>query len=654
MCGIAGIVWVDGRPADSRRDVSRMTDAIAHRGPDSTGASSSAVADVGFRRLSIIDLAGGSQPLCNEDGSIECFLNGEIFNYIDLRNDLVARGHQFRTRSDTEVLPHLYEEHGADMFTRLNGMFGICIVDHRRKQVLLARDHFGVKPMYYFVGSKCVVFGSELKAVLASGQFEPELDEASVPAYLALFYCPAPHTLVRHVRKLLPGHCMEAGPSGINGPRAFYPSVKAVPQSTWSPGDAVEAVRSSLKRAVRLQLQSDVPVAISLSGGLDSTALAWAASDGGSDGISAITVSYPDTAATEVNGATELCRRFGIRHQVVSPEVGDVAGDLPLLAWMADEPVADPALYSQWCIARCAARHVKVLLSGAGGDELFGGYGSYFLSRKRQVYSRLPGYARGLLRPVCRAMGLGRDEVAALDVYQSRRLMYHIFCMSSLDWAECEALRASVPGARPPFAQFEAAYDRHARFDAENQQMLIDLHTYLPDQVLPMLDRATMAASIEGRVPFLDVPLAECVFSMPASIKLGRPHAPKKLLKECLRPYVPAMLLNSAKIGMPSPIQAFIRSAGAEWLSGILLHRKARLPGLVGESTIRSWLARPLRHWRVIYSALLLEVWHRLFIAHRIFHRPGATCADLMEVPAGLRPARTGADLRGSCVSTVG
>lgn len=625
MCGIAGIVWNNDRPIDADAAVSRMERAIVHRGPDSDGRVSTQFADVGFRRLSIIDLAGGTQPLKNEDGTIECLLNGEIFNYLELREELIRRGHQLRTRSDTEVLPHLYEDHGAEMFGRLNGMFSICVVDHRKGEVLIARDHFGVKQMYYAPTPRGVAFGSELKAVLASGLVDPELDRDSILAYLTLFYCPAPHTLMRGVRKMAPGTFLRIGPRGTISEANYYSIEPKCISNGHAPPNPETAVLDMLQDAVRLQLQADVPVALSLSGGVDSMALLCVASRLHDANFSAITVSYPDTSPDEVSGARELCAKFNVRHRVIEPAAGDFLRELPELAWLADEPIADPALYSKWCIARAASQHVKVLLSGTGGDELFGGYGSYFLTWKRSFYAGLPRFIQSNAAWLCRAAGMSDEEIESLEAYRHSPFARHALCMSSLNRDTQDRIRESLPNSRDAYAGLRAAFEKYSKADPRNQQMLADLHTYLPDQVLPMMDRATMAASIEGRVPFLDVRLVELAFSLTSETKLGSPPAPKRLLRECLRRFIPDHILNRPKRGLPSPVGAFFSGAGAAVAGRLLLSSENHVAALVGRPLVTEWLREPAKNWRVLYSLLLLDVWHKLFIRDQVTERPNTT-----------------------------
>jgi asparagine synthase (glutamine-hydrolysing) len=619
--------------------VDRMLNAIEHRGPDSGGRSSTVFSEVGFRRLSIIDLAGGDQPLVNEDGTVQCFLNGEIYNYVDLRKDLISRGHQFRTASDAEVIPHLYEEYGTDMFRHLNGMFIICLIDIAKHQLVLSRDQFGVKQLYFARTSQGMVFASELKAILASGLVEPEVDKSHLLAYLTLFYCPEPHTLVKGILKLSPGSWMRLEAGKQEEITRFYEVPTSPRLEMIDLEKAAERTRRLLWRSVELQLQADVPVGISLSGGIDSSAIACAAVHHQRSGAApmALTIHWPDTAPDEVNSSRELCKKLHLAHEVLEIPVGNLLSELPLLGWISDEPVADPAIYSQFCIAREAARYVKVLLGGAGGDELFGGYGSYWLAKRYAAYNALPSAIQQRLRPVLAGTWMDDDSLNAIGTYRDSRLAWHSRTKNNLSLGEQALLSDYIPGSQSPFANFAGLFDRYREYDAANQQMIVDFHTYLPEQILPMLDRATMAASIEGRVPFLDGSLVDFAFSLSAKTKMGVPADGKRLLKKAISQDVGKEILERTKAGMPSPFVSFLtQHVGA--LRHILLapdsYVRSILPeGWLREMTSSEQAAR--KRFRVLYAILTLEIWHKLFLRDQSYAKPQMTTADLFEIPSG-------------------
>jgi asparagine synthase (glutamine-hydrolysing) len=638
VCGIAGIYWSKPGPASDAKIVGRMMCAIEHRGPDSEGRFSTEFADVGFRRLSIIDLAGGDQPISNEDGSVQCFLNGEIYNYLELRKDLLALGHTFRTASDTEVLPHMYEEYGTEMFRMLNGMFAICLIDLKKQQLLLARDPFGVKQLYYAGTPQGTVFASEVKAILASGLVKPEVDESSVLPYLTLFYCPEPYTLVKGIRKISPGSWTRLGAEKPIEHERYYEVSTTPQQLDMDLNEAAEQTRRLLWRSVELQLQADVPVGISLSGGIDSSAIACAAVRRQSPGPVpiALTIHWPDTSPEEMASAKELCEHLGMAHEILEIPIGNLLDELPLLAWISDEPVADPATYSQFCISRVAARFVKVLLGGAGGDELFGGYGSYRLSKKYTAYEALPRPIQKGLRPILSGKWMDEDSLDAMMEYRDSRFLWHSRTKSNLTIQEQTLLSDCMPGSRDPFVNFQSLFHRYKKHDPVNQQMIVDFQTYLPEQILTMMDRATMAASIEGRVPFLDGPLVDYAFSLSAKTKMGIPADGKRVLKQAISKDVSKSILIRKKLGMPSPFMSFL-TGHIEAIRQIILSADSYVRSILPEEWLKSMTSNEVAaraNFRVLYAILTLEMWHKLFIRNQTYERPDVNCLDLFEIPS--------------------
>lgn len=618
--------------------VGRMVDAILHRGPDSDGRFSSSFAEVGFRRLSIIDLSGGDQPLSNEDESVQCFLNGEIYNYLDLKKDLIGKGHRFRTASDTEVLPHLYEEYGTGMFEKLNGMFAICLIDRKLREIFLARDRFGVKQMYLATTPDAIVFGSEVKAVLASGLIKPEVDLSNVLSYLTLFYCPEPYTLVKGVHKLPPGSWARLKAGHEVQIQRYYEVPTSCFREKISEEDAANRTRQLLWQSVRDQLQADVPVGISLSGGIDSSALACAAMQQASSKTSplALTIHWPDTPPDEVISARELCEQLQMTHEVLEIPLGNVLDELPLLGWISDEPVADPAIYSQFCIARAAARHVKVLLGGAGGDELFGGYGCYGLSRKFAAYNALPQFLQEGLRPFLLKNWMSDDALNAIQNYSRSRFEWHSHTRSNLGSLQQAALSKLIPNSRNPFANIMDAFERYREYDPANQQMIADFKTYLPEQILTMMDRSTMAASIEGRVPFLDNSLVDFAFSLSDPVKMGTPREAKRVLKQAISKDASQLVLQRKKTGMPSPFVSFL-SEHVGTLRRIIMDPNSFAGSILPGDWLRGMTANPevaRRNFQVLYAILTLELWHKLFMRDQIYSRPLMTIAELYEIPA--------------------
>jgi asparagine synthase (glutamine-hydrolysing) len=633
MCGIAGVYWSGRKPPGIEDVVDRMVKSIHHRGPDSDGRSSSAFAEVGFKRLSIIDLTTGDQPIANEDGSVECFLNGEIYNYRSLRDELTSRGHRLHTSSDTEVLPHLYEELGEGMFARLRGMFVICVIDHRSRSMVLARDQFGVKQLYHARAGDRLVFSSEMKGVLASGLIEPDVDDESLISYLALLYTPEPRTLVKSVMKLAPGSFLRLTPDGRVEEVSYYRLPPEPKRERLAPRDAMVRLVELLDESVRLQLNADVPVGISLSGGVDSSAIACLASLSGDvrSDLTALTISWPDTAPEEVASSRELCRRLGIRQEILKPEGGSFEEDLPLLAWISDEPVADPATYSQYHVAVAAGHRVRVLLGGAGGDELFGGYGHYVLSRRNRAYAALPRSVQHWVHSHIAHRWLDGQGAEALRDYRLSRLPWHLRSVRHLAVQDELELSASLPGSCPSSVNLARLFRANSAYDPANQQMMVDLQSYLPEQILPMMDRATMAASVEGRVPFIDVPLVEFSMVLDGRTKLGWPQLQKRLLKGAIAEWVPRQILHSAKSGMPSHFPTFM-ARHPDVVRKIVLGREAYARTVLPEDWLRARLASVetmSKSYPVLYALVIFEVWHRLFVVERTYDRPQMSLSEL-------------------------
>ncbi len=617
-----------------------MLDAIAHRGPDSRGHSMRPCASVGFVRLAIIDLQHGTQPVSNEDGTIECFLNGEIFNHAELRQELESRGHRMPSRSDAEVLPHLYEEHGDALFEMLNGMFAVCVIDHRKDEVLVARDHFGVKQMYLTETDLGTIFASEMKGLIASDLFEPRLDASAVPAYLSMFYCPEPRTLVEGVRKLAPATFVRIRAGRVVEEHRFHRVPTAPDPWTGSDQEAVAETRRLLEQSVSRQLQADVPVGISLSGGLDSTALAYAASRAGGTQPIAITIGWQGFSEEEVACAKEVCERLGLEHEVLEPSFNDVVDDLVELAWVSDEPIADPALYSQYCVSKAASKSVTVLLSGAGGDELFGGYTSYMPGLRNRMYISMPRPMQRLVEHAGIGHWFGGPLLRCMEAFPDSRCLWHCERMSSLWEPERALLADACVGSLDPFVNIESLFGEYDAYEPVNQQMITDLYTYLPDQILPMLDRATMAASIEGRVPLLDKDLVGFAMRLSGSTKMGSPPIAKKILKEAVRDGIPDSVIDRRKAGMPSPAHGLVQREHDGLLRHALLGPDSVIPTVVPRPWVESLLANQavaVTNFRVIYAMLLLEIWHRLMIRERQTTRPSMSLRDLLQTPSGDR-----------------
>ncbi len=645
MCGIAGYHWFASEaPSDAKEIVERMIGTLHYRGPDSDGVIDAPSVRVRFKRLAIVDLETGEQPVGNETGSVRAFLNGEIYNHHDLRRELEQSGHQFQANGDAEVIPHLFEEHGEEFLHHLNGMFAICLCDVRSGKMLLARDRFGIKPLYYAQTSRGLVFASEMKAILASGLVERTMDEASLLSHLNFFYCPGRHTLVEGVCKLMPGEMLEADAFGNIRIRNWYRLDPERDNDDGAPD--LERLNGLLKDSVRLRMEADVPVGVALSGGLDSSLIAMEAARACGPRVTAFTALCDQSPREELECARAVAERFDMQHVVVPTHTDDFMNEAARMVWHADEPITDPAFYPGQKLSEEAAEVVKVLLLGAGADELFAGYGHYQHSARQRWGSRIPRrWVQAMASRVAKRNPRFAERIRAVNSLRSSRFPLHALAMSNLSGWERAQLVGHCPGSRDPLADLCGCFAEGCEADPLNQQLFADIYTYQAGQVLPMLDRTTMSASIEGRVPFLDHRVAEEAFRIQGKYKLGGRNEAKHLLKRLGAGALPERVLRRAKSGFPSPV--------FHWLTGELAPILNRViegdDFLVGRFLPREWVRdmaatpeRVRKNAAPLYSLLMLSVWHELFIVRGISETPDISLVDLFAVPrqrAGYRRA---------------
>ena len=542
MCGICGIVSLDGASSPDRRVLEEMNATLVHRGPDDEGLIVDGPAGLAMRRLSIIDLPGGHQPITNEDGTVHVVLNGEIYNYRELRERLVRAGHSFATHSDTEVLVHLYEERGDGFLDELRGMFAIALWDSRRRRVVIARDPFGIKPLYWSDAAGELAFASELRALERRPGFRGELDLEALESYLAFNSIPSPLTVYRDVRKLRAGHKLvwEGGAVGVERYARHAPvDAGAVRRET---EDVLAAeLRERLRDSVRAHLVADVPVGVLLSGGIDSSALAALAASESTGRVSTFSIGFEERSFDELERARLVARRYGTNHHelVLRPDAAELLEDV-VAAF--DEPFADSSALPTWLVSRLASEHVKVALSGEGGDELFGGYYTYvadmiaprvgpMAAALRPVVDRLPSSSRRVpLEYKAKRFARG----AALPPLERHHAWKEIFSPD----ARAELLGARRDGVRDPVDIYRERYAETAGAEPLARLQDVDTGIYLVDDLLTKTDRASMAHSLEARVPFLDPVVAELAHALPTRAKV-RGLAKKRLLRRAVAPLVP-------------------------------------------------------------------------------------------------------------------
>ena len=525
MCGIVGLArGLDTRPLQVE-SVRRMADAIRHRGPDDEGFHVADRAVIGMRRLSIIDLSGGHQPIANEDETLWLVCNGEIYNFRELRADLIRKGHRFRTGSDVEVLLHLYEEHGERFLEHASGMFAVALWDQRRQRLIVARDRLGMKPLYYTLANGMFAFASEVKSLLTLPFVKAEVDRESLQEYLGLGYAVAPRTIFRDIQKLPPA--TQAIWNGESLRLERYWTLPSQVRSDMSEDQWVEHFRGELQRAVTEHMVSDVPVGAFLSGGIDSSAVVALMAATSTTPVNTYSVGYAgDKVAeyyNELSYAGSVARRFGTRHTEI-PVQPNVAALLPKLLWHVEEPISDSAMLTTYLVSELAAGSVKVILSGVGGDELFAGYNRYLGEHYGRQYRRVPAWLRrGLLQPLASALPSGRQSrVMDLARYARKfiranelpwREQYRMF-IEICSREQVAALLAGAPMTTDGFDRIAAA---ETADDALLRLMRVDAPTQLAEDLLLLTDKVTMATSIECRVPFLDHRLVEAAAGIPTA-----------------------------------------------------------------------------------------------------------------------------------------
>ncbi|HYK81710.1 MAG TPA: asparagine synthase (glutamine-hydrolyzing) [Gemmatimonadales bacterium] len=624
MCGIVGIVHCDPAQPVAPAAIRRMCDAIRHRGPDDEGVHVAGPVGLGMRRLSIIDVAGGRQPIFNEDRSKVIVFNGEIYNYRELRHGLEARGHIFTTNGDTETILHLYEEYGPDCVERLRGMFAFAIWDAVTQTLLLARDRFGIKPLYLAAAPWGLAFASELKAmhgVLA----DRALDWEALDMYFQLGYVPAPATPFRHVRKLEPGHlALWHRTSGL-ALRQYWD----LPQErTRPPRHLAGHVVEWLDESVRAHLVSDVPVAAFLSGGLDSSAVvaSWALA---SDAPHAFTARFLGSGAASAD-ETALARRLAAQYGVTLTEVDvrpDVRDLLEPIAYALDEPHADESALPTWLLSRAVGASYKVALTGIGGDELFAGYRRHIGLLMGERYARLPYPVQRGVSAVANLLREPRGGSLAIDRFKrflrpgngsapDRFLRYLARC------PDLERQALYVPDLRDHLgggarARFRQLHDRHGAPAGLAAALYLDYKTFLADDVLALSDRVAMAHSLEIRVPFVDHALVERVFPLPDRVKIGL-WRNKRLLRHALRDRLPAPHLRALKRGFVGPTAAWLRHELRDVIEDELAAARLRRLGYFDADVVRGLLddhfARRHNRAAILWALLCFSVWHRVWL----------------------------------------
>jgi asparagine synthase (glutamine-hydrolysing) len=626
MCGICGKLMLEPESVIPKALIKAMADAIRHRGPDDEGFYIAGPVGLGFRRLSIIDLSGGHQPLSNEDETVWIVFNGEIYNYQTLRQELVAKGHTFKTKSDTEVIVHLYEEYGVDCVQKLRGMFCFAIWDCGQKTMLLARDRVGIKPLYYYIGTNFLSFGSEIKAILADPSVNREVDPELIDRFLIYYYMPGGETLIRNLFKLEAGHILVVR-NGNCEIRRYWDLNFSDTDSQRSQHSLEQQLLELLDDTVRLHMISDVPIGFLLSGGIDSTAMLSFAAPKTEKPISTFTIGFSsETVVDERPFARLAAKRYGSKHYELSIGATDFAAFLPKYVWHMEEPVCQPPAVALYYVSKLASQYVKVLLSGEGGDEAFAGYENYrntfWFERLKRTLGPLRGPAgqgMTLLNRILPSRVLAkygpRMGVSFDQYYLSRtsspfelfpRESSSLYSDTMLDQIDRER---STNVTRQYLA-------RAANYGVLNKMLYVDTHTWLPDELLIKADKMTMANSVELRVPLLDHKVLEFAARLPRNQKVRR-WTMKYLLRKVLRGRIPEEILYRRKAGFPVPYEVWLRNDLRKWISDILLDHKTTSRGYFQRGAIETLIrlnGDNSSYSKEIFSLVVLELWHRAFV----------------------------------------
>jgi asparagine synthase (glutamine-hydrolysing) len=640
MCGICGKLNFEKGANVKPGLIRAMMDTIRHRGPDDEGLHIASEVGLGFRRLSIIDLSLGHQPISNEDGTVWIVFNGEIYNYRELRSFLLSKGHVFKTQSDTEVIVHLYEELGPQCLEKLRGMFAFAIWDENRKTLFLARDRVGIKPLYYSLTDKTLVFASEIKAILADPSIDRELAPEIIDRFLTFLYVPGEETLLKGVRKLAPGHYLLVK-NGKAELRQYWDLQFSKPSNPLSLDDAEKELSSLLAEAVELHMIADVPVGVLLSGGVDSTAVLSFAAERTDKEISSYTVGFSDSGVADERPYAKLAaEKFGTQHHDMTITASDFAEFLPQYVWHMEEPVCEPPAVAMYYVSKLAKKYVKVLLSGEGGDEAFAGYSNYrnilWLERLKRIMPALNGVASRGLSGV--SSWLHSSRLAKYSPLMTATFPDYYYSRTSSPY------RYSGNGLSELYsADFERSIDREYTVEPVqklfsqvkdqgilDQMLYIDTKTWLPDDLLIKADKMTMANSLELRVPLLDHRVLEFAAALPADYKV-RGFSLKYILKRALAKRVPQAILKRKKAGFPVPYDSWMRGDLKNWLSSILLDRETSGRGYFRKSTVEKLLlenAGSGRYSKELFSLAVLELWHRQFLGDE---RPSMPGSDLPE-----------------------
>lgn len=626
MCGISGKIYSNKGMTVAPELIDSMISIMAHRGPDDHGVYAKNNVGLGHKRLSIIDLDSGKQPISNEDGKIWVVFNGEIYNYRELREDLIKQGHTFKTGTDTEVINHLYEEHGERFVSRLRGMFAIALWDEREELLILARDRVGIKPLYYFQNDHLIIFASEIKSILVDPSIPREISPQMINRFLTYFYLPGTETLFKNINKLAPGHYLifKNGKCEI---KEYWDLIFPSRYRDESFNDLQEELIELLRDSVRSHMISDVPVGFLLSGGLDSTALLSFAIDETDKEISTFTIGFEgEDFADERPYAKLVADKFGTKHYDMTMSAQDFLDFLPKYVWHMEEPVCEPPAIALYYVSKLAKKHVKVLISGEGGDEAFAGYPNYrnnmWIERLKKVLGPFNplvfklAYQLGKLSGSIKIKKYAPLLIKPIEEYYYSRTSspFSPFNNGEID-IYTNDFRKSL-NRNYSTLPTEGLFNRVSCANNLNKMLYVDTKTWLPDDLLVKADKITMANSIELRVPLLDHKVLEFAASIPPQYKLHGFNT-KHILKKAFSNKVPEEILHRKKTGFPVPYDSWLRNDLKSTIYNLLMDKKSIERGYFNKKGVEKMINQNLltnSYPKEIFSLVALELWQRIFI----------------------------------------
>lgn len=623
MCGIVGYLRLDDKVVDERV-IRQMCSRIVHRGPDDEGIYVKNNVGLGMRRLSIIDLSTGNQPIANEDDTVFIVFNGEIYNYRELRPDLIEKGHVFKTDSDTEVILHLYEEYSTDCIKYLNGMFAFAIWDGRKKQLFCVRDRLGIKPFYYLYDNKRLIFGSELKTVLVENDIDMTIDFQALAQYIAFEFIPFPATLFNSIKKMPPGHYLIANHEGVSFTQYWSP--EGIQERPWKDADAVEELHSLLCDSVRLRLRADVPFGAFLSGGIDSGSVVAMMSEVLDSKVRTFSIGFEDKSYNELEYAGLIAKTFNTDHteHVLQPSAIDL---IEKLVNYMDDPIGDFSIFPTYLVSKMAREKVKVILSGDGGDELFGGYDTYIAQKLFSYYSLIPSVIRNnIVTPLTEKLPPASQKKGIVnkikrfaeggfypESYEHFRWMIHV---KPNEFDHIFHTNVTENISTQDCFSLITKYLSENQVTGLNRAMYLDIKTYLTDNILVKVDRMSMAPSLEARVPFLDYRIVEFALSLPQNLKI-RGIKTKYILKKMATGILPDKIINKPKQGFSIPMKTWLKGPVRTMMTDMLSYDRLKSQKIFNPQYINRLMTEHLEnkynHSHKLWGLILFQLWMERF-----------------------------------------